>query len=72
MADVPYPYTQVNASYGDMQTVAFVIYGGGDDNGPAGTDLNSVVAVVRTYLESLEGIGGTVASRTDLRNTEIT
>ncbi|MFJ6386456.1 hypothetical protein ACIQJT_02485 [Streptomyces sp. NPDC091972] len=72
MADVMYPYAQVNASYGDLQTVGFIIYGSGDDNSPAGTDLNSVVAVVRAYLEGLEGIGGTVASRIDLHNTELT
>jgi hypothetical protein len=72
MADVSYPYAQINASYGDLQSVGFVIYSDGDNGGPEGADLNSVVAAVRAYLEGLDGIGGTVASRMDLQNTQLT
>jgi hypothetical protein len=72
MADVSYPYAQINASYGDLQSVGFMIYSDGGNGGPEGTDLDSVVAAVRTYLEGLEGVGGTVASRTALVSTQLT
>jgi len=71
MADVSYPYAQINASFGDMQTVGIVLFQNGSDGGPEGTDLDSLVAAVRTYLEGLEGVGATVASRMDMRSTEL-
>ncbi|MFE3858445.1 hypothetical protein ACFXPN_45865 [Streptomyces griseorubiginosus] len=71
MADVSYPYAQINASYGDLQSVGFVIYSDGDNGGPEGTDLNSVVAAVRAYLEGLEGVRRTVASRVALQSADL-
>lgn len=71
MAEISYPYTRVTATYGDLQSVGITISSEGD-GGPEGTDLNSVVAVVRAYLEGLDGIDNTVAYRTELVQTQQT
>jgi len=70
VADITYPYTQITATFGEMESIALTIYSNGD-NGPEGTDLDSVVAVVRAYLEGLPSISETFGYRNEVTQTPL-